>query len=296
VAPVRTGLRCGLLLAAWLLVAAVVDAAPAPQQLRFERPGAAPRVLSLGALRAACPLERVEVDDPYYEQRMRWLALPLACVLERGFAQPLAKLRAADFSLRALDGYARPATGAQLLAPGGHLAFADARLSRADARPFVPGWEPIGRRRLDPGPFYLVWSGPGQNDPHRHPWPYQLATIEQVPFEARHPHTLPRGAAPGSPAQRGFALFRSQCIMCHAINGEGGRVGPDLNVPMSIVEYRPEAQIKAFVRDPQRFRYTSMPAHRDLSEAQLDALIAYFRAMSALKYDARAADPQPDLQ
>ena len=57
---------------------------------------------------------------------------------------------------------------------------------------------------------------------------------------------------------------------------------------MSIVEYRPEAQIRAYVRDPGAFRYTSMPAHPGLSDADLDALIAYFRAMRERKQDPRA--------
>ena len=76
--------------------------------------------------------------------------------------------------------------------------------------------------------------------------------------------------------------------MCHSINGEGGTVGPELNVPRSIVEYRPIEQLKAFIRDPQSFRYSAMPAHRHLSDEELDALIAYFRAMSQRKRDPRA--------
>jgi mono/diheme cytochrome c family protein len=96
---------------------------------------------------------------------------------------------------------------------------------------------------------------------------------------------VPRGAAPDSPARRGFDVFRRSCLQCHAINGEGGRVGPELNVPRSIVEYRPEAQLRAFIRNPQQFRYTQMPANPHLAEADLDALLAYFRHMSAQKHD-----------
>jgi cytochrome c1 len=62
-------------------------------------------------------------------------------------------------------------------------------------------------------------------------------------------------------------------------------VGPDLNVPRSIVEYRPEGQIKAFVRNPQSFRYTTMPAHEHLADEELDHLVAYFRYMSRHKVD-----------
>jgi mono/diheme cytochrome c family protein len=109
--------------------------------------------------------------------------------------------------------------------------------------------------------------------------------IEIVDFAAKFPHVPPPGAANGSPAQRGFAIFRASCIACHAINGEGGRVGPELNVPRSIVEYREPVQLKEFIRDPRSFRYTSMPSHPELTDADLDALVAYFTHMRAHKHD-----------
>lgn len=258
------------------------DAAPL---LRFASDGTVVRSLSLPELLDRCGEGVVEVEDPYYERRMTFRTLPLACVLEAGFEAGREALAAADFSLIALDGYTRPSPGGQLLEPGGHLAFADVALTPAGS---PPRFAPITRRELDPAPFYLIWSGPGQNDPHRYPWPFQLATIERVPFERRHPHLQPAGVPAGSPAERGYALFRSQCVMCHSINGEGGTVGPELNVPLSIVEYRPAEQLKDFIRNPQRFRYTSMPAHEHLTQADLAALIAYFRAMSERKFDPRA--------
>ena len=93
------------------------------------------------------------------------------------------------------------------------------------------------------------------------------------------------GSADGSPARAGFEIFRRECISCHAINGEGGRVGPELNVPRSIVEYRPAEQIKAYIRDPQSFRYTTMPPHPHLTDTDLEALVAYFRTKSTQKHD-----------
>ena len=134
-----------------------------------------------------------------------------------------------------------------------------------------------------------MWQGAGRNDTNLWPWPYQLAEIEIVDFATKFPHVPPPGAAPDSPAQRGFAVFRRECIACHAINGEGGKVGPELNVPRSIVEYREAAQLKAFIRDPRSFRYTSMPTHAHLTDAELEALLAYFTHMSGFKHD-----PGPD--
>jgi mono/diheme cytochrome c family protein len=266
-----------------LLVAFAAQASE--PSLRFERPGAAPRSVSATELRAACGTETVEVDDPYYERHKRFLAWPLRCVLEQGFGALGPDVAAGDVLLRALDGYTRASEGAVLLEPGGYVAFADADRAASGQG----GFDPIDYRQADPAPFYVIWKGAGEHDVVRYPWPYQLAELALVRVEDRFPHAVPAGAAPGSAPARGFAVFRRSCLQCHAINGDGGRVGPELNVPRSIVEYRPEAQLRAFIRDPRQFRYTQMPANPHLSDADLDALLAYFRHMSQHRFDPYAA-------
>jgi mono/diheme cytochrome c family protein len=265
--------------------------------LHFSRAGSPTTAVGLAALREACGVQRVEVDDPYYGRRKVFLACPIAKTLEIGFGVPSSELAQEDYLLRALDGYAKPAAGDVLFAPGGYIAFADADLSDPAAVPFQPRFEHIDRRQLDPAPFYMVWSGVGEAAAHELPWPYQLSTIEIATGNVAFPRAVPTGLAADSEAWRGFRLFTAQCISCHAINGEGGRVGPDLNVPLSIVEYRPRDQIKAYIRDPQAFRYTTMPPHPGLTDEDLDALVAYFEAMSERKFDPgrkAAGMPEPD--
>lgn len=266
-------------LVGWLLVLAT--ASGAEPRLRFVREGVELAAPTLTELRGACSERTLEIGkDPYYGVAKRFRVCPLREVLALGFGD-VELLSGEGFLLRALDGYTRAAEGRQLLDPGGHLAFADAdRLDRGES-----GFAPIDRRQVDPAPFYLVWERADQWDAHAWPWPYQLATIEIAGFSQRHPHTVPEGAAPDSPGARGYALFQRECAHCHAINGEGGKVGPELNVPRNITEYRPEAQLRAFIRNPESFRYTSMPAHEHLSEADLDALLAYLRRMAGLKHD-----------
>ncbi|MBM4385992.1 MAG: cytochrome c [Deltaproteobacteria bacterium] len=272
-------LRRSLLILVALAACAGAAQGEAPPALRFLRDGAEVAKLSLPALLECCSPREVRVDDPYYGGPKRFRALPLALVLARGFGDTEHDAFArSELLLRARDGYTRTASGEQLLGEGAFLAFADAE---------HPGgaFFPIDRRQVDPAPFYLVWQGEGRSDTTLWPWPYQLAEIEVVDFARAFPHVVPQGAAPDSAAQRGFALFRASCIACHAINGEGGTVGPELNVPRSIVEYRDAEQLKAFIRDPRSFRYTSMPAHPHFRDADLDALIAYFTHMSAHKRD-----------
>lgn len=270
------------------MLVTLTGAPAAAQELAFLRDGAAVARVELEQLIAACAPSVVAVDDPYYGRAKRFHAMPLRCVFARGLGGQPAP--GDNVFLRALDGYTRPAAGELLASESVWLAFADADRSAGSpgSADFEPAWEPIDRRQLEPAPFYLIWSGEGENDPHRHPWPYQLAQIEIAPLAGLYPHVAPPGAAVGSAEAHGFAVFRNQCIACHAINGEGGSVGPDLNVPRSIVEYRPVEQIKAYIRNPRSFRYTTMPAHESLSDADLDALIAYFRAMSRAKHDPAA--------
>jgi mono/diheme cytochrome c family protein len=276
----------GHLAIACCVLLAVGPAAEASEgaTLEFADGGRTVRRLDLDALRSALETVRVQVEDPFYGRPKTFLALPLADVVELGFGKPLKDFAGENFFLRARDGYVKPASAERLAEPGGYLAFADADHARGDD----PGWQPIDRRQVDPGPFYVIWTGDAQGDVHRYPWPYQLAEIDRAPFESEYPHTLPPAEMLSGPAGAGFAIFRRECVSCHSINGEGGKVGPDLNIPQSIVEYRPAEQIRAFIRDPNSFRRTSMPPHPHLTDADLDALLAYFSAMKRRKFDPQA--------
>lgn len=276
--------RCACVIAV-LVLAGSAAADDVERALRFVAEGRPDAQIDLDTLRARCGTREVVVDDPYYRREKRFLACPIRTVLELGFGEAPAELAERSFLLRALDGYTKPASGAVLLGEGGYVAFADAERTDAAARPFHPRFDPIDRRQVDPSPFYMVWTGVDVEHAHEKPWPYQLATIEITSLERAFARAAPRGVAADDPARRGFTRFVNECIACHAVNGEGGRVGPELNVPRSIVEYRDAEQLKAYIRAPESFRYTSMPPHAHLTDRDLDDLIAYFRAMSLRKDD-----------
>ncbi len=250
-------------------------------RLEFRRDGQPVRSLSLAELSARIPVETFTAYDPYYGKPKTYRALPFDKVLALGFDGQGA-LGDRELVLRARDGYTVPMRPELATEPGSYIAFEDVG---------TPGWEPIGPQKANPGPFYLVWKQPNQQDLETHPRPWQLATLEITRFELQFPHTVPEGTAEGALARRGFGLFRERCVRCHAINREGGRVGPDLNVPQNILEYRPEAQVRAYIKNPLSFRYGNMPAHPDLTEQDLDAIVAYLGAMKDRKHDPERARP-----
>lgn len=283
-------IRRALLLTLCMLPLAACSRSPASsspaatETLRFVTQSGAANTLTKQQLIREIPSETITGFDPYYQRNKRFTALPLQAVLSRGFSNSAVELAKEELVLRALDGYEVPVSGTLLLDKNAYLAVADLD---------VPTWEPIGPRQSSPAPFYLIWKGDDKLDLMTHPRPWALHEIEIARFEELYPHVLPpepEASANGGLVRRGLSLFQRECIRCHAINREGGRIGPELNVPRSIVEYRPIEQIRAYIRDPQSFRYSAMPAHPQLDEGDLDALVAYFRVMSLHKHD-RDAKP-----
>ncbi len=225
--------------------------------------------------------EDVEGLDPYYEKDKRFRAVELVDVLERVYHPLGLDLKAQEFILRASDGYTVLMSGERIVSGRPLLAYADLEHE---------GWEPIGPQKANPGPFYMVWSGSEQRDPEQYPRPWQLARIEIAPFEQVFPKTLPKGVPKEDAAWRGFAIYKDQCVRCHAMNQQGGRVGPEFNVPQNITEYRPEEQIRAYIRNPRTFRYGNMPPFAHLSDGDLDDIMAYLRAMKERKDDPAVSD------
>jgi mono/diheme cytochrome c family protein len=77
--------------------------------------------------------------------------------------------------------------------------------------------------------------------------------------------------------QYGRTLYRQEgCFMCHQLNGEGGKVGPDLTVEGT--RGRSDEWLIGHFKDPAAFTQGSlMPPFKNLTDEQLKALTAFLR-------------------
>jgi hypothetical protein len=247
-------------------------------------PGGA-RALSLSELKRALKPQTMTVQDyaDYDGATKTYEGFLLKDVLNyAGLAQAGGDV----VRLEALDGFASRLAFDKLQAPQpvGLIAFRE--VGQAE------GWEMVkkGSGLVSPGPYYLVWAGadgPASDEARKRPWPYQLATIRVVDFKKTYNLIYPENVAENDPIYRGFDLFArggydgSPCLDCHALNQQGGTVGPELNIPKNITEYRDDSFLVAWIKNSKSFRVSSdMAAFENrLTDAQIQDILAYLRWM-----------------
>jgi mono/diheme cytochrome c family protein len=221
-------------------------------------------------------------QDVSYKRAMTYRAIPASVLLAGLPREDTARFVAAD-------GFAASVPATLLLAQ-----TEDAPRAYLAIEPANAPWPPLkADAKATAGPFYLVWvrTDRGRISPEQ--WPYQIASIEDVPPVAvRFAGLVPAAGVPSNdPIRRGFAVFSASCLPCHTLNLLGdARVGPDLNVPFSPTEYMREDFLRTQVRNPQALR--SWPAAKmpgfdvnAISDRELDELLAYLYYMSKRKVE-----------
>ncbi len=228
------------------------------------------QTLSLEELRARLPSMEIEVVNPDLKRPVRYLSFSLADVLKLMGGED-----AETLVFHCLDGY-RSNT------PGENINKLDLRLAYGEDG--VAGkWSPISEGKVtnDPAPFMVISAN--SSDQKLFSWPYQMNRIEVISFARKFSRTLPPGVAAETPAAKGFALFKVRCLNCHSINLQGGEIGPELNIPRNITEYRSTAFLRQWLQDPSQFRARARMPAPNLTARETDEVLAYLRHMARYK-------------
>jgi len=237
-----------------------------------------PATLTTEALLAMPDAATIQIpDDVTYHRTMTYRAVPLRSL-------PGVRTLPADAELQitATDGFVTNLPAALVRGDSGHGATPWLAIEPRDK-----SW-PRTSKGTDIGPFYLVWINPGASGVMSEQWPYQVNAIRVVASRAaKWPQIAVGDSVPAnSPVRRGQALFATQCMVCHRMNGAGdAAVGPDLNLPRNPTEYFQAWALRAYIRDPKSIREWSgmkMPGFdkTHLSDPDLDAIIAYLGYMA----------------
>lgn len=76
---------------------------------------------------------------------------------------------------------------------------------------------------------------------------------------------------------KGEQIFSEKCAMCHAVNGKGGAVGPDLSKVSAKMK---EKAVKAKLENPKKSNpNSSMPSFKTLPKADMTALLGYLKTL-----------------
>jgi hypothetical protein len=78
-------------------------------------------------------------------------------------------------------------------------------------------------------------------------------------------------------------------MSCHSVNGIGGTVGVELNIPRNVFEYWKPNMLPEFVADPRSFRRNGkMPGFAHLDKAEIKKILDSLEHMKDRKKNASA--------
>jgi mono/diheme cytochrome c family protein len=217
--------------------------------------------------------------DVAYGKAMTYRAVPLAALLA-DFHPPADTV----IDTVAIDGFV------------GHVPFAS--LTNADPAKAVPWlaiepadepWPQLPGKTSNAGPFYIVWTGALAAKTPSEYWVFQLKKLESQPSPLlRWPALDVDAGVPATDSKRaGLALFVTQCLPCHTLDGAGASsLGPDLNRPMNPTRYMTPEGLRALIRNPKSVR--SWPAQQmpgfapdKMTDRDINSIIDYLAYMAS---------------
>lgn len=215
------------------------------------------------------------VNDPVYHKQKKYKAVNASVLVKNEIDLTKIDPKNTKIVFECVDGY-KPEMPLELfLKAKPYLAFQD-----VDA-PKGAKWEPILKdgNEMNAEPFYIVYSSVSEKD-SRYKWPYNLVRIHLEPLNKS---TLELFPLKNRKLESGYTLFKNQCLTCHAINGIGGTMGPELNYPKSVTEYWKEEELVKYIINPASFRSKVKMPTLGITNQQSQEIVDYLKYMSENK-------------
>ena len=213
-------------------------------------------------------------NDPVYHKTKIYNCVDLNELLKKHF--DLKSLNLSDYKMvfECIDGYKPEMPLEKLMGAKAYLAISDASAPKGEK------WEEIRKdgHLMNAAPFYVVYTGISPED-GSYKWPYNLTKVHIKPLNSDLTLTLPKQTS----AKPGLDLFQKHCKTCHAVNGVGGEMGPELNYPKNITEYWHRADLEAFIKNPAAYRNNVRMPTLTLSDIEIGLLVDYLQVMKNQK-------------
>jgi cytochrome c2 len=219
------------------------------------------------------------INDPVYHKTKKYQAIDALQLVKNEIDLSKVDLKNTMIVFECIDGY-KPEMPLELfLKTNPFLAFKD-----IDA-PKGSHWEKIVKNgnEMNADPFYLVYTSAPADD-QKYKWPYNVIKFR---FESKNKNIEALQPKEDKKAMKGFALFQKQCITCHAINGIGGEMGPELNYPKSVTEYWKETELVDYIVNPASFRHKVKMPTLGITKQESKEIVDYLKYMSKNKKDIR---------
>jgi cytochrome c2 len=254
-----------------------------PGVLVFKRHGNDFRTIPLEKLKKLIPPLKVEALEPQESVKREYVGFPVNQLLTIVYGNSWKD--ADDILFTCKDGYQPSIPTENFIRFNSYLVY-----DRPDNKEFTLINKLQNDELVKLGPFYLIWDdikSPEVLKIGAVHWPYQITTIDLINFSDRFPHMAPPQNSPNS-VRSGFNSFRTYCMSCHTVNGEGGKKARELNYPVSVTEYFKEPWLKKWINNPRDISYNStMPAldpNVEDRERIIENIISYLKVMKDNKH------------
>lgn len=214
-------------------------------------------------------------NDPVYHKTKKYKAVSASLLIQTEIDLTKIDPKNTKIVFECIDGY-KPEMPLELfLNANPYLAFED-----VDA-PKGTKWETIFKdeNEMNAAPFYIVYESVSEKD-SRYKWPYNLVKIYLEPLNKSKKELFPTN---NKELESGYALFQNHCITCHALNGIGGTMGPELNYPKSVTEYWKEKELVDYIVNPASFRNKAKMPTLGITKQQSQEILDYLKYMSENK-------------